>query len=61
MQRFSGACFHAGASIVNFFVIEQMLLPLLFLSSIEPVIPDFSAILYFVLLHGTVGVGFFCA
>jgi len=36
-----------------------MFLPLIFLSSIEPVIPDFSTVLYVVFLHSTVGVGFY--
>jgi hypothetical protein len=36
-----------------------MFLPLVFLSGIEPVIPDFSTILYVGFLHSTVGVGFY--
>jgi hypothetical protein len=36
-----------------------MFLPLIFLSSIEPVISDFSTLLYVVFLHSTVDVGFY--
>jgi hypothetical protein len=35
-----------------------MFWPLIFLSGIEPVIPDFASLLYVVFLHSTFGVGF---